>query len=248
MEWGDQAEGNFENYVIHRLPQLTSLDGRDITKSARIVAAQHFPRLEAELRVRAEECKEKKAVAAVAAREAAQAKAARKAEKAARKAAAAEVKAAAKAAKAAARDAALAAGEPVVEDDNGSSDDDDENGGEDGAGSEEETCAHTPENRVEMYRELAEEKAEKEAREQSRQPRQRDYEAEQAAAIAKVRAAEEEGKVRQCNDGKWAFSFDESCKRGSVVLDVDVPRHLDSSLIDVDVNPTYVSVVIKSKV
>ena len=42
VEW----EEGFEQYVIHRLPQLESLDGRDITKSMRIVAAQHFPRLE----------------------------------------------------------------------------------------------------------------------------------------------------------------------------------------------------------
>jgi hypothetical protein len=31
-------------------------------------------------------------------------------------------------------------------------------------------------------------------------------------------------------------------------LQVFVPRHLDSSLIDVDVHPTYVSIVIKTKV
>jgi protein TilB len=33
-----------------------------------------------------------------------------------------------------------------------------------------------------------------------------------------------------------------------VLLDVSVPKHLDSSLIDVDVHPNYVSVVIKGKV
>ena len=57
-----------------------------------------------------------------------------------------------------------------------------------------------------------------------------------------------EGKIRQCNEGKWEFSFDESKKSGNVVLDIGVPKHLDSSLIDVDVHPNYVSVVIKSKV
>ena len=54
--------------------------------------------------------------------------------------------------------------------------------------------------------------------------------------------------MRQCNEGKWPFSFDESSKGGCVVLDVGVAKHLDSSLIDVDVHPNYVSVVIKSKV
>jgi hypothetical protein len=33
-----------------------------------------------------------------------------------------------------------------------------------------------------------------------------------------------------------------------VVLEVRVQKYLDSSLIDVDVHPTYVSMVIKSKV
>lgn len=35
---------------------------------------------------------------------------------------------------------------------------------------------------------------------------------------------------------------------GDIVLEVGVPKHLDSSLIDVDVHPHYVSVVIKGKV
>ena len=35
---------------------------------------------------------------------------------------------------------------------------------------------------------------------------------------------------------------------GIIGLDVNLPKHLDSSLIDVDVHPTYVSVIVKSKV
>lgn len=35
---------------------------------------------------------------------------------------------------------------------------------------------------------------------------------------------------------------------GEIVLEVSVPRYLDSSLIDVDVHPHYLSVVIKGKV
>ena len=34
---------------------------------------------------------------------------------------------------------------------------------------------------------------------------------------------------------------------GVISLDVSLPKHLDSSLIDVDVHPSYVSIVIKSK-
>lgn len=209
MDW----EEGFEQYCIHRLPQLRCLDGKDITKSMRIVAAQHFPRLEAELREKAVVCREKKAIEAVAKKEAAAAKAAEK-----------EAKMQAR--------AELEKEGVVVEDD---------------TESEEET-EHTPENRVDMYKEIAEEKAEKEAREREREPRKRDYEQEQKDAIERTRKLEEEGRIRQCNEGKWVFSFDETGKHGSVVLDVSVPKFLDSSLIDVDVHPNYVSIVIKSKV
>jgi protein TilB len=53
--------------------------------------------------------------------------------------------------------------------------------------------------------------------------------------------------VRQCNEGKWSFAFDEESRPGFVLLDVGVQRHLDSSLIDVDVHPKWISVIIKSK-
>lgn len=83
-------------------------------------------------------------------------------------------------------------------------------------------------------------------------PRERDYETEQAERVAEVRAREEEGgdanAIRQCNEAKLDFRFDEETKPGCVMLDVSVPKHLDSSLIDVDVHPGWASIVIKSKV
>ena len=110
---------------------------------------------------------------------------------------------------------------------------------------------HTPEVRNEIYKEMAEQKAEKEAREKENQPQYRgekEFEAEQKASIEKARAREERGEIRQCNEGKWAFKFDEEIKSEYVILDVAVQKHLSSTLIDVDVHPDYVSVVIKSKV
>lgn len=111
-----------------------------------------------------------------------------------------------------------------------------------------EKSPYTPEVRMKMYEELAEEKAEKENRELRRQPRERDHAGEQRKKIERVREREEEGKIMQCNEGKWEFHFDEESIKGSVILDLHVSRHLDSSLIDLDIHPTYVSVVIKSKV
>lgn len=88
--------------------------------------------------------------------------------------------------------------------------------------------------------------------------------------MARAREREAQGVVRQCNEGKLEFRFEETCEAspsspgrggfeergrgrgrgrgGSLVLEVSVPRYLDSSLIDVDVHPHYVSVVIKGKV
>ena len=101
---------------------------------------------------------------------------------------------------------------------------------------------------MKMYEELAEEKAEKENRELRRQPRERDHAGEQRKKVERVRQREEEGKILQCNEGKWDFHFDEESVKGSIILDLHVSRHLDSSLIDLDIHPAYVSVVIKSKV
>ena len=91
-----------------------------------------------------------------------------------------------------------------------------------------------------MYEEIAEEKAEKEARENRMKPRDRDHTQEQKDAIERTRKREEEGRILQCNEGKWEFHFDEESVKGSVILEVHVPRHLDSSLIDLDVHPTSV--------
>mmetsp|Transcript_28801 Transcript_28801/g.63922 ORF Transcript_28801/g.63922 Transcript_28801/m.63922 type:complete len:270 (-) Transcript_28801:67-876(-) len=108
---------------------------------------------------------------------------------------------------------------------------------------------NTPEVRVKIYQELAQQKKDKEERENVNKPKKRDFDKEQKESIKQVREKEEleAGEVKQRNEGGWDFYWDEDIKPGSVVLEVRVPRHLDSSLIDVDIHPTYVSVVIKSK-
>lgn len=47
-------------------------------------------------------------------------------------------------------------------------------------------------------------------------------------------------------EGKWAFQFNE--EERYLTLEISIQKHLSSSLVDVDIHPTYVSVVIKSKV
>ena len=108
---------------------------------------------------------------------------------------------------------------------------------------------NTPEVREEIHRELAAQKKEKEDRENANKPRQRDYEKEQKEAVEAVRAKEEEekGEIKQKNEGGWDFTWDEDSRPGYLILDIPLPRHLDSSPIDVDVHPSYVSIIIKSK-
>ncbi len=73
----------------------------------------------------------------------------------------------------------------------------------------------------------------------------------------RARKREAEGAIRQCNEARLEFRFEETLAgsgsgsgsgSGDIVLEVSVPKYLDSSLIDLDVHPHYVSVVIKGKV
>lgn len=54
--------------------------------------------------------------------------------------------------------------------------------------------------------------------------------------------------IKQKNEGGWEFSWDDDNKKNDLILEVKLSKFLDSSLIDVDVHPTYVSMVIKNKV
>jgi len=94
-----------------------------------------------------------------------------------------------------------------------------------------EKAPYTPEVRMKMYEELAEEKAEKENRELRRQPRERDHAGEQRKKVERVRQREEEGKILQCNEGKWEFHFDEESVKGSIILDLHVSRRVEIKIL-----------------
>mmetsp|Transcript_22884 Transcript_22884/g.45902 ORF Transcript_22884/g.45902 Transcript_22884/m.45902 type:complete len:574 (-) Transcript_22884:144-1865(-) len=73
-----------------------------------------------------------------------------------------------------------------------------------------------------------------------------------------------EEKITQCNQGKYQFWFEESSstsrsdsnsshsyntkRKDTLVMRIAIPKYLSTSLIDVDIHPTYVSIVIKSKI
>ena len=112
---------------------------------------------------------------------------------------------------------------------------------------DEEAAPYTPELRTEMYREMAEEKAEKDAREKERMPKERNFEREHEEAVKTARSKTHfaDGRVRQCNEGKLKFSIQEDTK--SLYLLVPLPRFMDTSLVECDVHPTYVTVIAKNK-
>jgi len=62
----------------------------------------------------------------------------------------------------------------------------------------------------------------------------------------------QDGGIKQCNQGKYQFWFEEECsknkKSSTLIMRVAIPKYLSTSLIDVDIHPTYVSVIVKSKV
>ena len=200
-------------YVIARLPNLRTLDGRDVLRSERILATRRLSELEEELRQLARAKRDAKARS-----------------------------------KSKADDASGGDGDgdDVIE------------MGPDGFDTsttaplgDEELTGHTPQVRLQMARELAEQKAAKAKEEEANVPRvkgEADHEEDQQAAIDQARKREERGDIKQCNEGRWQFQFDEESQPGSVLLRVPVAKFLSSTLIDVDVHPTYVSVVIKGKV
>ena len=111
---------------------------------------------------------------------------------------------------------------------------------------------YTSESRREMYLEQAEEKKEKEDREKSMRPKERNKKKEHKESIVKAREKEQEQlktnkDIRQCNEGRYDFKMLEDDGNGNVVVEVEIPRFIDTSLVDVDVQPNHVSIVIKNK-
>ena len=54
-------------------------------------------------------------------------------------------------------------------------------------------------------------------------------------------------RIMQKNEGQWDFSLEEDDRGKSIVLEVDVGKFLDTSLIKVDVQPTFIRLLIKGK-
>jgi len=102
--------------------------------------------------------------------------------------------------------------------------------------------AYTIESRNEMYLEMAEQKEEKEKNERRRMG----TEPKEPRVVPAVYNAR--GEIRQCNEGKYDFNIDDVSEPGKIIFELGVPKYLDTTALDVDVNPLYVRVVVKEKV
>eukprot|EP00929_Paragymnodinium_shiwhaense_P096121 TRINITY_DN5762_c0_g1_i1.p1 TRINITY_DN5762_c0_g1~~TRINITY_DN5762_c0_g1_i1.p1 ORF type:complete len:428 (-),score=151.81 TRINITY_DN5762_c0_g1_i1:141-1424(-) len=102
--------------------------------------------------------------------------------------------------------------------------------------------AYTKESRNEMYMEMAAQKEEKEKNEKRRMGTEA-KEPRQIPGVYNYR-----GDIRQCNEGKYDFNIDETSDTTRILFELAVPKYLDTTQLDVDVNPLYVRVVIKDKV
>lgn len=102
--------------------------------------------------------------------------------------------------------------------------------------------AYTKESRNEMYLELAAQKEEKDRNERRRMGTE-PKEPRRVPGVYNTR-----GDIRQCNEGKYDFNIDDTSDPTKILFELGVPKYLDTSALDVDVNPLYVRVVVKEKV
>lgn len=101
----------------------------------------------------------------------------------------------------------------------------------------EEETEFTPESRMETHRHLEESRKAREGnRGDAKQPKR-----ERTLITA-------DGRVLNVNEAKLDFSLTENDADSTLVLDLAVYKYLDTSLIDVDVQPNYARVTVKGKV
>ncbi|XP_061405358.1 LOW QUALITY PROTEIN: dynein axonemal assembly factor 11-like [Lethenteron reissneri] len=101
----------------------------------------------------------------------------------------------------------------------------------------EEETEFTPESRMETHRHLEESRKAREGnRGDTKQPKR-----ERTLITA-------DGRVLNVNEAKLDFSLTENDADSTLVLDLAVYKYLDTSLIDVDVQPNYARVTVKGKV
>jgi len=117
----------------------------------------------------------------------------------------------------------------------------------------EQRSENTPEERIALAEESERIQKEKEdpdpkaikAAKQYEKSEQFKKEIEEAKAAAELEELMAASRPKQRNEGKWVFNLDED--KTSVILEVGVPKFLDTSAIDLNVEPWWIAMEIKGK-
>ena len=56
------------------------------------------------------------------------------------------------------------------------------------------------------------------------------------------------GSVRQVNQGKYEWRFDETPDKTAIIFEIKVPKHMQTQHMNVDLNPDYVRLDIKDRI
>ncbi|NXE51479.1 TILB protein, partial [Casuarius casuarius] len=100
----------------------------------------------------------------------------------------------------------------------------------------EEPTPYTPESRLETHRYIEEKRR---AKDNIRESKKKEK------PLRTLITAE--GKALNVNEPKLHFSLEDDEENNQFILDLAVYRHLDTSLLDVDVQPSYIRVLVKGK-
>lgn len=101
----------------------------------------------------------------------------------------------------------------------------------------EEKTPYTPESRIRVHKYMEEKKKKEERKVKGPDVPPR-----------VIRLQTDDGRMLNVNEAKIGFELRDDEEENTTILDVAVYKHLDTSLCDVDVQPTYVRVTIKGKV
>ncbi|EDO48550.1 predicted protein, partial [Nematostella vectensis] len=102
-----------------------------------------------------------------------------------------------------------------------------------------EKVEYTPESRMELHKHMEEKRKRQDERDRQR------LEGDQPKRVTKFFT--EDGRPLNLNQGKLDFHLTDDEENNTFILDLACYKHVDTSLIDVDVQPHYVRAVIKGK-
>lgn len=100
-----------------------------------------------------------------------------------------------------------------------------------------EQVPYTPETRMRVHDHI---QKKKEERENANKPKANERRERKLVA--------DDGRILNVNEAKFDFQLTEDDEQQTIVLDIAVYRYMDTSLINIDVNPTYVTGTIRGKV